>query len=83
MKRKKNQEFTPVGRLVQTFMQSCRQSPDNQLSRVWNIWNQAVGNVIAENAQPAAFKGSLLIVNVSSSPWLQQLRFLKKLPGHI
>jgi predicted nucleic acid-binding Zn ribbon protein len=33
--------------------------------------------VIAANTRPAAFKGNLLIVNATSSSWLQQLRFLK------
>ena len=77
MKRKTNQAFTPIGNLVDAFMKTCRQSPDTRLTRIWQVWDHAVGGTIAENAQPEAFKGSLLIVSVSSSPWLQQLRFLK------
>jgi predicted nucleic acid-binding Zn ribbon protein len=34
--------------------------------------------VIAQNAKPAAFKGKILIVHVSSSTWVHQLQFLKK-----
>lgn len=77
MQRKKSRELISIGNLVDQFMQTCRQSPDTRMTRVWQIWNLAVGSTIAENAQPAAFKGSLLIVNVNSSPWLQQLQFLK------
>ncbi len=37
-----------------------------------------MGEAIAENAQPAAIRGKLLVVNVSSSIWMQQLQFNKK-----
>jgi len=33
---------------------------------------------VAENTRPAAFKGKLLIVHVSSSTWTHQLQFLKQ-----
>jgi predicted nucleic acid-binding Zn ribbon protein len=36
-----------------------------------------VGPTIAQNAQPAAIKGKLLLVHVSSAPWTQQLHYLK------
>jgi predicted nucleic acid-binding Zn ribbon protein len=31
----------------------------------------------AANAQPAAFKGDLLLVHVTNSTWIHQLQFLK------
>jgi predicted nucleic acid-binding Zn ribbon protein len=36
-----------------------------------------VGAAIAQNTRPEAIKGKLLLVNVSSAPWMQQLQFLK------
>jgi predicted nucleic acid-binding Zn ribbon protein len=33
--------------------------------------------VIAQNARPAAFKGRILLVHVTSSTWVHQLQFLK------
>ena len=47
------------------------------MTAVWDRWDQAVGPDIARNAQPAAFKGELLLVHVSNSVWLHQLQFLK------
>ena len=47
------------------------------MTAVWDIWAPTVGPVLAENAQPAAFKGRLLLVHVSSSVWLHQLQFMK------
>ena len=45
---------------------------------VWEVWQEAVGKPIADNAGPVAFKGDLLLVNVSSSTWLHHMRFLEK-----
>ena len=41
------------------------------------MWNSAVGDVVAKNTRPAAFKGRLLLVHVVSSTWMHQLQFLK------
>ena len=45
--------------------------------RVWDLWKPAVGDAIAANASPAAFKGHILLVHVSNSTWLHHLRFLE------
>ena len=42
------------------------------------IWNQIVGESVSKNAQPSAFKGRLLLVEVNSSVWMHQLQFLKE-----
>jgi predicted nucleic acid-binding Zn ribbon protein len=44
---------------------------------VWEFWDHVVGETWARNAQPAAYKGRLLLVHVSSSTWLQELHFQK------
>ena len=70
-------EFVHIGQLLKTVLRSCRPA-DMQLAGVWKIWDQTVGPAIAENARPQAFKQKLLLVQVSSPVWIQQLRFLKK-----
>lgn len=50
---------------------------DLSLHKLWKQWADIVGPVIARNTRPAAIKGKLLLVNVSSAPWMQQLQFLK------
>ena len=50
---------------------------DMELVRVWELWEAAVGQAIAANTRPAAFRGKLLVVEVTSSTWLQELQFLK------
>ena len=75
--RKHRKEFVHIGSVVSKVFRSVRNDVDADMIQVWNVWKGVVGAAVAENAQPAAFKGNLLLVHVSSSPWLQQLQFLK------
>ena len=55
-----------------------RPAMDTEMTRIWDIWDAAVGSPIAMNAKPDAFKDGMLFVNVSSSAWIHQLKFLEK-----
>ena len=48
------------------------------MTEIWNHWSKAVGKEVAKNAKPALFKDGILIANVSSSVWIQHLKFLEK-----
>jgi predicted nucleic acid-binding Zn ribbon protein len=74
---KEKRQFVHIGSVIRDMLNKHRLQTDASLIRVWDIWEKAVGGTIAENTRPAAFKGDLLIVNATSSSWLQQLRFLK------
>ena len=79
MKKRKNlKEFVPIGNIIRNVLKTCRDDFDENLAQVWAKWDGAVGDGIAKNAQPEAFKGKLLLVNVTSSTWMHQLQFLKK-----
>ena len=69
--------FQHIGKILKTVIESSRQDSDAQLVRIWDLWDEVVGKVVAENAQPEAFKGTLLVVRVGSSPWAHQLQFMK------
>ena len=43
----------------------------------WGVWEKAVGDKIAQQAQPAFMRGGVLFVKCSSSAWMQQLQFMK------
>jgi len=47
-------------------------------SVIWRVWDRSVGQQIASKARPVAFREGTLTVVVSSSPWMQQLGFLKQ-----
>lgn len=76
--RYRSKEFVHIGSIVRKVFETVRKDTDADMMQVWNVWKETVGSAVAENARPAAFKGNLLLVHVSSSPWLQQLRFLKE-----
>jgi predicted nucleic acid-binding Zn ribbon protein len=71
-------EFVHIGNIIDDVLTTYRHEPDGQLMQVWQIWDRVVGDVVSNNAKPAAFKGRLLLVYVTSSAWLHQLQFLKR-----
>ena len=77
-KRKKLKQAVPLGEVISTALATRIQGKNTELLQVWQNWDAAVGQVIADNARPAAVKGNILLVHVNSSPWLHQLQFLKK-----
>ncbi len=77
-KKAKHGRPVAIGHILPRVLQSCRAQSDQALIRVWDLWDGAVGAVIAADAQPEAFKGKVLIVKVSSSTWIHHLQFLKK-----
>jgi predicted nucleic acid-binding Zn ribbon protein len=44
---------------------------------VWGVWDQAVGETVAQQAQPTFVRAGTLFVKCSSSAWMQQLHFMK------
>ena len=73
----KQSDFVHIRNILDDVLEPYRSKPDFELKAVWRLWDEVVGETIAQNARPAAFKGKLLIVNVSSSTWIHQLQFLK------
>ena len=73
-----SKNFVGIGSVLDKVLQQYRPKSDQALLRVWDVWEAAVGDAIAANARPAAFKGSILLVHVSNSSWLHHLRFMEK-----
>ena len=46
-------------------------------ARIWEVWQEAVGEQIASRAKPLSFRDGILTVAVTSSSWLQQLSLMK------
>ena len=76
--KKQKAKFEHIGSILTDVLKTYRKDADGELVQVWQVWDEIVGEVIAQNAKPAAFKGKILIVHVSSSTWVHQLQFLKK-----
>lgn len=79
MKTKKSKaQFVHIGNIIDGLLKNYRYEPEGELMRVWHVWDSAVGDVVSKNAKPAAFKGRILLVYVTSSTWVHQLQFLKE-----
>jgi len=79
MERKKRKAgFVHIGGLLDDILKNYRRESDIELIQVWQVWDDTVGDIIAQNAKPAAFKGRILLVHATSSTWIHQLQFLKK-----
>jgi len=77
-KKDNNRKLIHISDILNSALGKYRPALDTQMTRIWDIWDTAVGKPIAANAKPSSFKDSILIVNVSSSAWIHQLKFLEK-----
>lgn len=66
-----------LGDLIHQLMHQHRPASAGHLTRILDIWEVVVGESIARNAKPGALHGQVLVVTVTNSTWLHQLRFMK------
>lgn len=76
-KKSKNGKLIHIRDILNSALGKYRPAMDTAMTRIWDIWDDAVGKPIAMNAKPDSFKDGILIVNVSSSSWIHQLKFLE------
>ncbi|MFH2093502.1 MAG: DUF721 domain-containing protein [Pseudomonadota bacterium] len=74
----KKSNLVHISDILNSAFGKLRPAMDTQMTRIWDIWDKAVGKPIAMNAKPDSFKDGILIINVSSSSWIHQLKFLEK-----
>ena len=78
VKKEKDSKLIHISDILNSALGKYRPAMDTQMTRIWSIWDEAVGQAIATNAKPDSFKEGILIVNVSSSAWIHQLKFLER-----
>ena len=76
--KKQKAKFEHIGDILADVLKTYRRETNADLVQVWQVWDKVVGDVIAQNARPAAFKGKILLVHVSSSTWIHHFQFLKE-----
>ena len=77
-KKNKNSKLIHISDILNSALGKYRPAKDTQMTKIWDLWDNAVGKPIAMNAKPDSFKDGILFVNVSSSSWIHQLKFLEK-----
>src|SRR5882724_2036227 len=65
---------------VRQLLEPCldRIAGEPGAAAIWRVWADAVGAQVARRAQPVRLRGRTLLVAVSSAPWMQELRLLKR-----
>ncbi|MFO7708094.1 MAG: DUF721 domain-containing protein [Desulfobacterales bacterium] len=67
----------PIAQVLTGLLARLRPEAGTGMLEVWKEWDRVVGEETARNARPAAFKGSILLVHVSSPVWIHHLQFLR------
>ncbi len=74
----KKSKLIHISDILNSAFGKYRPAMDSEMTQIWDIWDTAVGKPIAMNAKPDKYKDGILMVNVSSSAWIHQLKFLEK-----
>jgi len=69
---------TPVAALLTDAFRGKPLEKRLEEAAIWRIWDETVGARIAAKARPSRFNDGVLTVIVNSSPWMQQLNFMKQ-----
>jgi len=75
-KDKKNNGVEHIGAVIQNVLKTYQCESDGNLAQVWHLWDRTVGETIAANAQPEAFKGRILLVTVLLSLGVQVITII-------
>jgi predicted nucleic acid-binding Zn ribbon protein len=75
---KQPQQPAHIREVLQAVLKRYRPEAEAGMLRIWQVWDLVVGEEMARNARPAAFKGSILLVHVTSPAWIHHLQFQRK-----
>jgi predicted nucleic acid-binding Zn ribbon protein len=65
--------LTSLKEIIDSLMRGSDLAVNPEDARIWRIWDDAVGPVVARNAHPLWIRKGLLRVKVSEPIWLQEL----------
>jgi predicted nucleic acid-binding Zn ribbon protein len=75
--KKDTYEAAHIGSILTGLIGGLRPEAEKGMLGIWKVWDRAAGDEVARNARPAAFKGSILLVHVTSPAWIHHLQFSK------
>ncbi len=77
IEKKKAGGFERIGDILENTLKQWSREAGGPITRLWAVWDEAVGEAVAQNAQPSCLKNRVLTVHVTCSTWTQHLQFLK------
>ncbi|MFA5834191.1 MAG: DUF721 domain-containing protein [Bacteroidota bacterium] len=75
---KKRENIQSLGDALNLLMQSLGIEKQVEQYKIFDIWNEVVGQQVAKVAQPERLQNGVLIVTVNNAPWRAELTFRKK-----
>ncbi len=76
MVRKEN--IQSLGDALKLLVQSLGIEKQVEQYKIFDVWNDVVGQQVAKVAQPERLANGVLFVSVSNAPWRTELTFRKK-----
>lgn len=72
-------KFSKGSEILQQLFESKKGSLSGPFLRwrLWARWDDYVGEAIAKNSEPVGYQKGVLYIWVKSSPWLQQMNFVR------
>ncbi len=70
--------FTDVRGVVERVLKKYRLNGDIDAYRIFQVWNDLVGERIVAHAKPSRLDGQFLYVEVDDPLWLTQLKYMKQ-----
>ncbi len=79
MRRQRPKSFpTNVSKVLDTLLVKRKLKKKMEDCKVFEVWEEIVGDRIAERTEPLSLKNGVLKITVTDHAWLQQLQFLKE-----
>lgn len=76
MSRKEN--IQTLGDALKMLVRSLGIEHQVEQYKIFDVWNEAVGQQVAKVAQPERLQNGVLFVAVNNAPWRTELTFRKK-----
>jgi hypothetical protein len=75
--RKEKLSWTPAATVLSGMIASLPGAARLKEYRVWEVWDEVVGDAVARKARPSKIHNGKLFVTVSNSVYMQELQFSK------
>ncbi len=69
--------FKDLKSILNSILRKTEGAPKPEQYQIWDVWNEVVGPHIAKRAHPETVRKGVLLINVISSVWMQELGFMK------
>ena len=70
--------FTSLKQILESVLKEHKLTADIEAYRVFTVWAEIAGPMVANHSRPARLHGDTLYVEVDDPIWLSQLRYMKR-----